>query len=151
MLSLARILARTGNYSEAVTLHRKIAVRTERLPLYLMPFADDLWLADMRQEAIAIGEEIVTALPTVAHCQTWFAAMLWKHGARSAAIDHQRSAVALCPTNRRYRLRLYTYRIAGLGWWLRFLPRLAGAKRRIAAPSNDSQGFADGALDTERL
>lgn len=65
-----------GNYAEAITLHCEIAVRTKRLPHYFMPFADELWLADMRQEAIAIAEEIVTAVPTVAHFRTWFAAML---------------------------------------------------------------------------
>lgn len=140
MLSLARILARTGHHSDAVTLHREIAVRTERLPLYLIPFADDLWLADRRRDAIAIADEVVTALPEVAYLQTWFAAMLWKHGARSRAIDHQKSAVALSPKNPRYRRRLYAYRIAGFGWRFHRLLRCAGAVRRIHAPANEGTG-----------
>ncbi|MEG3084912.1 hypothetical protein U1707_14770 [Sphingomonas sp. PB2P12] len=48
-----------ANYAEAIALHREITVRTERPPLCLVPFVDDLWLADMRQDAIAIAEEIV--------------------------------------------------------------------------------------------
>jgi len=123
MLSLARILTRTGNHAEAVTLHRAISVRTERLPLYLIPFADDLWLADARSEAIVIAEEVVNALPETAYLRTWYAAMLWKHGVRSAAIDHQKSAVSLAPKNRRYRRRLYFYRMAQWGWRFRDLLR----------------------------
>jgi len=81
LLSLAHILTRTGNHTEAVTLHREISGRTERLPLYLIPLADDLSLADARSEAIVISEEVVNALPKAAHLRTWYAAMLWKHGA----------------------------------------------------------------------
>lgn len=131
MLSLARILTRTGNHDEAVTLHREIAVRTERLPLYLIPFADALWLAEARTEAIAIANEVVNGLPEVAHLRNWLSAMLWKYGARSAAIEQQKHAVALTPKNRRYRRRLYLYRIAQCGWKLRDLLRSNGLDARI--------------------
>ncbi|WP_267389699.1 tetratricopeptide repeat protein [Sphingomonas sp. GC_Shp_3] len=118
MLSLARILTRTGNHDEAVSLHREIAVRTERLPLYLISFADALWVAEMKNEAITIAEEVVNGLPEVAHLRNWLSTMLWKYGARAAAIKHQEHAVALTPKHRRYCRKLYLYRIARCGWWL---------------------------------
>lgn len=124
MLSLARVLTRTGNHCEAVKLHREIAVITERLPLYLIPFVDALWLANAKSEAIAIAEEVVDALPEVAHLRSWRSTMLWKHGERSAAIGQQRRAVALSPKNYRYQRKLYLYRIARCGWWLRDVLRL---------------------------
>ncbi|MEG3085487.1 alpha/beta hydrolase [Sphingomonas sp. PB2P12] len=130
MLSLARILTRTGNHCEAVTIHREISVKTERLPLYLVPFVDALWLAGVKSEAIAIAEEVVEALPERAHLRNWRAIMLWKHGERSAAIGQQKQAVALNPNNRRYRRKLYLYRIARCGWWLPDLMRM-GTRRMI--------------------
>lgn len=120
MLSLARILARTGNYDEATAIHREIAVLTDRMPLYLTPFAEDLWLAGARSEAIAIGNEIVRALPHVAHLRTWLAAMMWKNGERRSAIREQKMAVSLTPDNRRYLRRLHSYRLKRFKSWFFF-------------------------------
>lgn len=126
MLSLARILARTNHYEEALALHRDIAIRTERMPLYLVPFADDLWLAGQRDEAISIGYEVVRTLPDAAHLRTWLAAMLAKSDAMPAAIEQQAVAVALTPGNRRYRRRLYAYRVERWKGWARRLVNLPG-------------------------
>lgn len=128
MLSLARTLTRTGNHLEAVTLHRELAVHTERMPLYLVPFVDALWLAGVRGEALAIAREVVDALPAQAHLRNWRAIMLWKHGERSAAIGQQKQAVVLNPKNSRYRRKLYLYRIARCGWWLPDLLRQTSLK-----------------------
>lgn len=138
MLSLARILTRTSNHDEAVTLHREIAVRTERLPLYLISFADALWISEARTEAIATAEEAVSGLPEIAHLRNWLAAMLWKHGARSTAIEQQKHAVALTPKNRRYRRRLYLYRIGRYGWRLRDLLWRKGSANHAAANSAEA-------------
>ncbi|KQS46264.1 hypothetical protein ASG20_18125 [Sphingomonas sp. Leaf198] len=128
MLSLARTLTRTGNHLEAVTLHRELAMHTERMPLYLVPFADALWLAGARGEALAIAREVVDALPAQAHLRNWRATMLWKNGERSAAIGQQKQAVALNPKNSRYRRKFYLYRIARCGWWLPDLLRRTSLK-----------------------
>ena len=121
MLSLARMLTRSDHHSEAIALHRRIAILTGRLPIYLVPFADALWAAGDTGEALEIAQEVVAALPGTAHLRNWYSSALWKAGRHRAAIEQQQFAVRLAPQNRRYRRRLILHRIARSGWWLRRL------------------------------
>ena len=110
MLSLARILSRSGEHSESIALHRKIVAATERLSIYLVPFAEALMAAGEYREALTVAREVVDTLPDVSHLRNWYATMLWKRGARSDAVEELRHAIALDPHNRRYRRKLIKYR-----------------------------------------
>ena len=119
MLSLARILTRTGYHAEALAIHREIAVQVNRLPLYLVPFADALISAGELPEAVTIAREVVDAEPGVGHRHNWYATMLWRQGDRAAAVAHLARAVTLNPSDRRYRRKLLRYRVVRYTWAMR--------------------------------
>lgn len=116
MLSLAKTLTRTGNHDQALAIHRQIAVKVKRLPMYLVPFANALVSAGDGQEAIAVAGEVVDAEPDVGHLRNWYATMLWRRGERAAAVVQMARAVALNSTERRYRRKLFRYRLARQAW-----------------------------------
>ena len=132
MLSLARILTRTGHYDEALAIHRQIAIKVNRLPIYLVPFANALKSAGESEEAIAVAGEVVDAEPDVGHLRNWFATMLWQRGERAAAVAHMARAVALNPTERRYRRKLFRYRLARHAWTILDVMTLQGIRQRAA-------------------
>lgn len=132
MLSLARILTRTGNHDEALEIHRQIAIKVNRLPIYLVPFANALVSAGESEEAIAVAGEVVDAEPDVGHLRNWFATMLWQRGERAAAVAHMARAVALNPTERRYRRKLFRYRLARHAWTVLDVMTLQGIRQRAA-------------------
>jgi tetratricopeptide (TPR) repeat protein len=132
MLSLARILTRTGHHDEALEIHRQIAIKVNRLPIYLVPFANALKSAGESKEAIAVAGEVVDAEPDVGHLRNWFAAMLWQRGERAAAVAHMARAVALNPTERRYRRKLFRYRLAWHAWTILDVMTLKGIRQRAA-------------------
>ncbi len=116
MLSLAQILTRTGNHDEALAIHRHIAVKVNRLPIYLVPFANALVSAGEGREALAVAGEVVDAEPDVGHLRNWYATMLWRRGERAAAVAQIARAVALNPAERRYRRKFLRYRLARHAW-----------------------------------
>jgi Flp pilus assembly protein TadD len=132
MLSLARILTRTGHHDEALEIHRQIAIKVNRLPIYLVPFANALVSAGEGEEAIAVAGEVVDAEPDVGHLRNWFATMLWQRGERAAAVAHMARAVALNPTERRYRRKLFRYRLARHAWTILDVMTLQGIRQRAA-------------------
>lgn len=132
MLSLARILTRTGHHDEALEIHRQIAIKVNRLPIYLVPFANALVSAGESEEAIAVAGEVVDAEPDVGHLRNWFATMLWQRGERAAAVAHMARAVALNPTERRYRRKLFRYRLARHAWTILDVMTLQGIRQRAA-------------------
>ncbi|MDN4630955.1 tetratricopeptide repeat protein [Sphingomonas sp. PsM26] len=132
MLSLARILTRTGHHDEALEIHRQIAIKVNRLPIYLVPFANALVSAGEGEEAIAVAGEVVDAEPDVGHLRNWFATMLWQRGERAAAVAHMARAVALNPTERRYRRKLFRYRLARHAWTMLDIMTLQGIRQRAA-------------------
>ena len=132
MLSLARILTRTGHHDEALEIHRQIAIKVNRLPIYLVPFANALVSAGESEEAIAVAGEVVDAEPDVGHLRNWFATMLWQRGERAVAVAHMARAVALNPTERRYRRKLFRYRLARHAWTILDVMTLQGIRQRAA-------------------
>ena len=132
MLSLARILTRTGHHDEALEIHRQIAIKVNRLPIYLVPFANALVSAGESEEAIAVAGEVVDAEPDVGHLRNWFATMLWQRGERAVAVAHMARAVALNPTERRYRRKLFRYRLARHAWTVLDVMTLQGIRQRAA-------------------
>lgn len=116
MLSLARVLTRTGNHAEALALHRALVAKVNRQPIFLVPFAEALASAGEGLEACAVGGEVVEADPDVGHLRNWYAMLLWRQSEREAAVLHLGKAVTLVPTNHRYRRRLLWYRIVRLAW-----------------------------------
>ncbi|MET4665327.1 alpha/beta hydrolase [Sphingomonas sp. PvP056] len=132
MLSLARILTRTGHHDEALETHRQIAIKVNRLPIYLVPFANALVDAGEGEEAIAVAGEVVDAEPDVGHLRNWFATMLWQRGERAAAVAHMARAVALNPMERRYRRKLFRYRLARHAWTILDVMTLQGIRERAA-------------------
>ncbi len=115
LLSLAQVLTRAGEHTEALTLHDQIVAEAQRHPLYLVAFANALQKAGAREDAMAVAQEVVDVQPDVAHLRNWHAALLWSARARAAAVREQTEAVALDPQNRRYRNKLLRYRALHVG------------------------------------
>lgn len=128
-LSLARVLMRTGNHAAALAVHRSLVAKVNRLPIYLVPFAEALASAGGGIEACAIADEVVTAQPDVGHLRNWYATMLWRQGERTAAITQLAEAVALDPRDRLYRRRLKRYRRARYAGLIRDLFRVRWLRR----------------------
>jgi Flp pilus assembly protein TadD len=132
MLSLAQILTRTGNHDEALGIHRQIAVKVNRLPIYLVPFANALVSAGEGQEALAVAGEVVDAEPEVGHLRNWYATMLWRRGERAAAVAQMARAVALNPAQRRYRRKFLRYRLARHAWQVLEVMTLRAVRERAS-------------------
>ena len=124
-LSLARVLAKVGEYEQALALHRDIIAAMGRIPLYLVPFAETLLLSNQHAEAVAVANEVIGALPNVAHLRNWRANILWTTGAHCQAIAEQKIAISLDPGDFQYRQKLLKYQMSAFRnlWRERILSR----------------------------
>jgi len=141
-LSLARVLTTAREYEQALALHHDIIAAMGRLPLYLVPFAETLLLSGRHAEAVAVADEVVVALPNVAHLRSWCANILWVTGARGQAIAEQKIAISLDPGDFDYRRKLFKYRMSAFrNWWRkRILSRWRG---RASGPIGNERASAE--------
>ncbi len=157
MANLAKLLSRDGRHEDAIRLLEDLVALYSRDTTCLVHYADSLLAAGRYAEAVAIGREVLEALPHFAHLHSWAALQLWCADDYQGAIAAAERAVALAPGDDQYPRLLAAYRretlvrdpqssqgIAGrlTGWWRRVRGMGAGqsatAVKSAPIPDTDS-------------